>query len=347
MGAAHPSRRTLPLHRPGTVPDRLPRRGTRGGVPKRPRSESRDDPLADRKRREGIPSFQEAAEKVIDLHIPHWKDGSRTAGIWRARLTEYAYPSIGHLKVHVLTTSDVLGVLTPIWATRRETARKLRQYIHAVMAWVVAEGHISSNPADTQVVGAALPKAGTKTTHQRALAYADVPAALAKIEASDAAQTTKLAIRFLTLTATRSGEVRGAMWDEVDEYATMWTIPGSRMKTGREHRVPLSGAALAILERAREYADGSDLLFPSVTGKVISDSTLSKVFRSLGIPATPHGMRSSFRVWAAECSDAPREIAEMALAHIEGSAAELAYRRTDYFDRRRELMAQWALVVTA
>ena len=154
-----------------------------------------------------------------------------------------------------------------------------------------------------------------------------------------------LCIEFLTLTATRSGEARGATWDEVDEYAATWTIPGARMKTGHEHRVPLSTQAMAVLKRAREYRDGSGLLFPSATGKVLSDNTLSKLFRENEIAGTPHGMRSSFRVWAAECSDAPREIAEMALAHIEGSAAELAYRRTDYFERRRELMQSWATAI--
>ena len=176
--------------------------------------------------------------------------------------------------------------------------------------------------------------------------YTDVPSALARIETCDAAETTKLAIRFLTLTACRSGEVRGAMWEEVDERTATWTIPGSRMKTGRQHRVPLSAQALRVLDRAREYRDGSGLLFPSPTGKVLSDNTLSKLFRDNRIAGTPHGMRSSFRVWAAECSDAPREIAEMALAHVEGSTSELAYRRTDYFEWRRELMAQWAQVVT-
>lgn len=305
------------------------------------------DPLADRKRKAATPAFEDAAEKVIDLHIPHWKDGGRTAAIWRARLAEYVYPRVGSAKVDTLTTADILEVLTPVWATKRETSRKIRQYLDAILAWCVAEGFISSNPADAKVIRAALPRAGGQTNHQPALAYADVPAALAFVEASDAAATTKLAIRFLTLTACRSGEVRGARWHEIDREAATWTIPGARMKTGREHRVPLSAAAMTVLGEAGEYADGSGLVFPSPTGKVLSDSTMSKVFRSLNIAATPHGMRSSFRVWAAECSDAPREIAEMALAHVEGSAAELAYRRTDYFNRRRELMEAWAAALTS
>lgn len=299
------------------------------------------NPLVDRRRREAVPSFRDAAERVIALHIPNWKDGSRTAKIWHARLREHAYPTIGHVKVNVLATADVLGVLTPIWSTRRETARKLRQYVDSILSWCVAEGYLSSNPAEAKVINAALPRAGGQRNHQRALAYAEVPAALAKLEASDAAETTKLAIRFLTLTACRSGEVRGATWDEVEEHTETWKIPSSRMKSARPHRVPLSQTAQAVLERARDYRDNSGLLFPSPTGKVLSDNTLSKLFRDNDIAGTPHGMRSSFRVWAAE-TGVERTVAEMCLAHEVGSATETAYRRTDLFEARRSVMEDWA-----
>ena len=297
------------------------------------------DPLADRKRRPTVPTFAEAAERTIAMHAPSWRN-PRTADHWRSRLTAYAYTALGDRLVDSIGPTDILGVLSPIWHSRREQARKTKQHIHAVMAWCVGEGHRRDNPVDA--VASALPRAGAQVEHRRALAYTDVAGALAKIWESDAAETTKLCIEFLTLTATRSGEARGATWDEVDEYAATWTIPGSRMKTGREHRIPLSTQAMAVLERAREYRDRSGLLFPSATGKVLSDNTLSKLFRENEIAGTPHGMRSSFRVWAAECSATPREIAEMALAHVEGSAAELAYRRTDYFEKRRSLMEDWA-----
>ena len=303
------------------------------------------DPLADRRRKAAMPTFREAAERVVELHSPNWRNG-KTAAAWRARLAEYAYPVIGNVKMDALTTADVLRVLTPIWATRRATALKVRQYISAVMAWGIGEGLRADNPAGGDVISGALPKAGAKTTHQRALPFADVPAALAKVRESDAGPTTKLAVEFLTLTACRSAEVRGATWTEIDQVAATWTIPSERMKTGREHRVPLSKAAMAVLERARGYADGSGVVFPSPTGRVLSDNTLSKLFRELGVAGTPHGMRSSFRDWAAECSDVPREIAELALAHVEGSASELAYRRTDYFERRRQLMEDWGEACT-
>ena len=300
------------------------------------------DVLADRKRRAAVPTFAEAGEKVIEFHVPTWKDGSRTAAIWRSRLAEHAHPVIGRTRVDRVTSADVLDVLMPVWATRRETARKLRQYISAVMAWAVVQGYRDNNPAAGEAIAAALPKGGAPRVHQRALPYANVRDALDSVRQSEAYEVTKLAVEFLTLTACRSGEVRGARWDEVGRDAATWTVPATRMKNGREHRVPLSAAALAVLDRAREYADPSGLVFPSVMGKVLSDSTLSKLFRDLGIAGTPHGMRSTFRTWAAECSDAPREICELALAHVEGSAAELAYRRTDYFEKRRALMAAWA-----
>lgn len=299
------------------------------------------DLLADRRRRALVPTFQDAVDQVIALHAANWKQGTRTANIWRARLRDYVFPTIGQLPVDAVTSAQVLDVLKPLWATRRETARKVRQYIHATMAWAIAQGLRSDNPAGDPI-SAALPKGGARPAHQRAIPFAQVSDALARVRESDAYEMTKLAISFLTLTACRSGEVRGTRWNEIDVRTATWTIPGVRMKTGREHRVPLSAAALAVLDSARECADGSGLCFPSLTGRMLSDNTLSKLFRELGIEGTPHGMRSSFRDWAAECSDAPREVAELALAHIEGSAVERAYRRTDLFERRRELMQQWA-----
>ena len=300
------------------------------------------DPLADRRRRATVPTLREAAERTIALHAPSWRN-PRTADHWRARLRDHAYPTLGDRRVDAIGPTDILGILSPIWHSRREQARKVKQHLHAVMAWAIGEGLRGDNPV--VAVATALPRASAPVEHRKALPYAEVAGALAKVWESDAAESTKLCIEFLTLTACRSGEVRGATWDEVDEYTATWTIPGSRMKQQKEHRVPLSMRALTVLVRAREHQGDSGLVFPSARGKVISDNTLSKLLRDNEIAGTPHGMRTAFRVWAAECSDAPREIAEMALAHIEGSAAELAYRRTDYFERRRELMESWAAAI--
>ena len=149
------------------------------------------------------------------------------------------------------------------------------------------------------------------------------------------------------LTDCRSGEVRGARWDEVDDAAATWTVPPERMKAKLEHRVPLSDRAVAVLDEAREIVDVSGLVFPSSTGRVLSDSTLSKLLRELGIGAVPHGFRSSFRDWAAERTDVPREVCELALAHVNSHRVEAAYRRSDLFERRRQLMTDWAAYVAA
>ena len=291
----------------------------------------------------GVPTFEAATDAVIQMHAENWRDGGKTEKRWRAILSAYAFPRIGRKPVSDISTADVLGVLSPIWNTKRETARKARQYIGTVMRWAVAKGHREDNPAG-EAIGAALPKSGGKREHHRALPYAAVGGALRAVEATSALPSTKGAFRFLVLTAARSGEVRGMRWHEIDFEAATWTVPGERAKTGREHRVPLSPAALAVLREARERTGGGAdaLVFPSVRGKALSDVAISKLLLENKVGAVPHGFRSSFRDWAAECTDVPREIAEHALAHVEGSASELAYRRTDYFEKRRELMNQWA-----
>lgn len=289
-----------------------------------------------------VPTFVDALEAVIGIHRDNWKDGSKTEKLWRASLQEYAIPILGHKPVSEITSADVLAVLAPIWADKRPTAMKVRRRVSAVMKWAIVEGHRGENPAGESIT-AALPRGGHTTTHYRALPFAKVGTAIALIRDSGAWPATKLAFEFLTLTATRSQEVRLADWNEINLSTATWTIPESRMKAGREHRVPLSRQAVAVLESARaETSDGSGLIFRSQRGKPLTDSTISKLLRENSIGCVPHGMRSSFRDWAAECTDVPREIAEHAIAHVEGTASEIAYRRTDYFERRRTLMQQWA-----
>lgn len=288
-----------------------------------------------------VPTFEAAVEKVIAIHAPTFRN-PRTAEIFRSVMDAYAIPRFGRKLVSEVTTADVLAVLTPIWNEKHETARRVRQRIGTVMKWAVAERYREDNPAGA-AIGAALPKNGGRAKHQRAVAHAKVGEALAKVRGSARAWPgTKLAFEFLVLTGARSGEVRGATWDEIDAEAATWTVPAERMKGGAEHRVPLAPRALAVLEAARELSDGSGLVFPSPRGKVLSDSTLSKLIRELGVPGTPHGFRSSFRDWAAECTDADHAVMELSLAHAVGSAVERAYSRSDLFERRRELMAAWA-----
>ena len=292
-----------------------------------------------RERPNRVPTFEAAVEKVVAFHAPTWRN-PRTAEIFRQAMRDYAIPRFGHKLVSEVTTADVLAVLTPIWTEKRETGRRVRQRIGTVMKWAVAEGHREDNPAG-EAIGAALPTNGGKAKHQRALPHAKVREALAKVRGSQAWPGTKLAFEFLVLTAARSGEVRGARWEEVDTEARTWTVPADRMKGGVPHRVPLSDAALAVLEAARELP-GPGLIFPGQRGKPLSDNTVSKLLRELGVEAVPHGFRSSFRDWAAEATDADHAVMELSLAHAVGSAVERAYSRSDLFERRRELMEAWA-----
>jgi len=300
-------------------------------------SEGRDP----RDRAHRAPTFEQAAEKVVDIHAENWKDGGKSAAQWRASLRDYAAPKIGAKRVDRISTADVMAVLLPIWSTKRETARRVRQRIGAVMKWAVAQGYREDNPAG-DAISAALPKNSVRRQHQRALPHALVAQALALVRASKAHRSTALAFEFLVLTACRSGEVRGARWDEIDEAAATWTVPPARMKAKLEHRVPLASQAVAVLHEARAVAHTSGLVFPSPTGRVLSDNTLSKLLRDLGIDAVPHGFRSSFRDWAAERTDVPREVCELALSHVNSDRVEAAYRRSDLFEKRRSLMADWA-----
>ena len=297
------------------------------------------DIRAERKRKP-IPTFAQAAETVIAIHAQTWKVGGKSEAQWRSSLSQYAFPLLGDIAVSEIETPDVMAVLTPIWSDKRETAQRVRQRISAILDWAIAQNYRKDNP--TTATKSALPKSSGRREHLPAIPFADVSSALTKIKSSDAWEITKLAMEYLTLTATRSGETREATWDEIDIEATTWIIPASRMKAKLEHRIPLSDRSKTILQDALEYRDDSGLIFPSTRGKPLSDNTLSKLLRELNIPGTPHGMRSAFRDWAAEKTAYSSEIAEHALAHIEGSATERAYRRTDFFDLRRQLMQDWA-----
>lgn len=284
------------------------------------------------------PTFRKAAAAVIDLHRPTWRN-PKSAAQWEASLRDYAYPVLGDMRVDEIGSGDILRALRPIWNAKRETAQRVRQRISAVMKSAIAAGHRPDNPAGDALT-AALPKGGRKQLHQRALPYREVGAALEAVRGSNAQTSTKLAFEFLVLTAARSGEVRMMAWDEVDDEDGLWTVPASRMKAGREHRVPLSSRASEILAEAEELRE-NELVFPSARGHRMSDNTISKLLRDLGINAVPHGFRSSFRDWCGE-SGQSRELAEAALAHTIRNKAEAAYARTDLLERRRELMEAWS-----
>ena len=226
---------------------------------------------------------------------------------------------------------------------------KLRQRIRATLSWCQAHGYVDQNWAGEAISGA-LPAMPTVRAHFRALPYREVPEALSTVQSAKGSSAAKQCCRFLVLTATRSGEARGAMWSEIDLSSREWRIPASRMKAATEHRVPLSDQSVEVLDRVMDLRDESGLVFPSPTmaGRVLSDMTLMKILRATGLAerTTVHGFRSTFRDWASECAEADHAAIELSLAHKVGSAVERAYARSDLIEKRRLLMAEWGLFAT-
>ena len=297
------------------------------------------DPLADKRRVQGVPTFAEAAQRVLEQKRGGWR-GRWHAQNWWNSMERYAFPRIGSRPVSEVNTADVLDILTPIWHVKAETARAVRQRIRSVIEWAIALDMRNDNPCDR-----VLPVLGPQNdivTHRLALPHKDVAAAIETVRAGSAQPAVKLAFEFLVLTATRSGEVRGAQWAEIDTTDHVWTLSAQRMKAKREHRVPLCGRALEVLDAARGLGDGNPHVFPMRSGRPISASTLLKTLNDLRVAAVPHGFRSSFRDWAAEETDHPREVIEAALAHVVQNKVEAAYARSDLFERRRILMDDWA-----
>ncbi len=301
------------------------------------------DPAPD-KRKPTTPTFKEAAYAVLEMNRPRWRSAKHGAN-WIQMLERHAMPTLGTMPVDRIDRSHVLDVLVPIWTTKQETARRVRQRLKAIFRWAMAHDYIDRNPAGEALDGA-LPAMPIVREHFRALPYEEVSRALATVEASTATLSSRLCLRYLVLTAARSGEARGATWDEIDMKGREWRIPGSRMKGGREHRIPLPSTALDVLRQARALEDDSGLVFPSTlkSGRPLSDMTLTKILRTVGLAdrATVHGFRTSFKTWAMEQTDTPWAVGEAALAHTLGNSTEQAYARSDLFERRRVLMQQWA-----
>lgn len=295
-------------------------------------------------------TFSEAAKRYIDTHEATWRNIKHVQQ-WRNTIQTYAEPVIGKMLVRDIGQAEILKVLEPIWRTKTETASRLRGRLESVFDWAAARGYrTDSNPARWKgLLDTLLPAPGkiSKTDHHRALPYARLPEFMQSLAGQQGIGAR--ALEFTILTACRSGEVRGARWDEFDLDNAVWTIPARRMKAGKEHRVPLSSAAMTIIKAQKESAF-CDYVFPSSHGskafesggKQLSDMTLAAVLRRMGVSAVPHGFRSTFRDWCAERTDYPREVAEMALAHSIGNKVEAAYRRGDLFDKRKQLMQAWA-----
>ena len=298
------------------------------------------DPLAEKRRAVGIPTFAEAAKRVLEQKRAGWRSSEHVRS-WLRSLELYAFPRVGQVPVSEVTSADVLEILTPIWHTRGPTARTVHMRIRAVLEWAIAMDWRTDNPCDRL-----LPVLGSQhdvVQHHRALPHREVAAAIEKVRAANPGKVDTLAFEFLVLTAARGGEVRGAVWSEIDREKAVWTVPARRMKTGREHRVPLCRRALEILDAARKLGGGeSPIVFVTERGKPLRAERIGRLLKRHRIAAVPHGFRSSFRDWAAEETDHPREVVEAALAHVVRNKVEAAYRRTDLFDRRRRLMNDWA-----
>lgn len=301
------------------------------------------DPIAERRKAAGVPTFRKAAELVHAEQKKGWRNGKHRDQ-WLASLETHAFPSIGETTVAELDGPAVRDVLAAIWLTKPETARRVRQRIVSVMDWAIAKGYRSA-PLAMAAIDKSLPRQKRRPEHHAALPFAELPAFMAKLREREA--ISRLALEALILTAARSGEIRGATWAEIDLDAALWTIPGERMKAGREHVVPLSQAAVNVFRKAgawrTKHNDPAALVFPGLKrGKPLSDMALTKLLRDMELDAVPHGFRSTFKDWASETTGFANELSEAALAHAIPNKVEAAYRRGNLLEKRRAMMDAWA-----
>lgn len=288
-------------------------------------------------------TFTEAAKQFIASRAHGWKN-VKHGEQWKNTLAEYAAPVLGKMLVRHIAREHVMQVLEPIWASKTETASRVRGRIESVLDWARVKGYRSGeNPAQWRGnLDHLLAKPSTikPVQHHAALPYREMGTFMQALRAIDAVGARCLELTILT--ASRSGEARGARWPEIDLDTGIWRVPAERMKEKKEHRVALSTVAVELLRALPRRADHTDLVFPSPRGKVLSDMTLLMIVRRLGAEATAHGMRSTFKDWASEMTNHPRELIEVALAHVPGDSSEMAYWRGDVLERRRQLMEDWA-----
>lgn len=287
-------------------------------------------------------TFVQAAEGFLQAHGDTWRNPKHRAQ-WASTLETYAYPFMGKLLVRDVGQEHVLAALEPIWKTKNETASRLRGRIENVLDWATARKYrTGDNPARWKGhLDMLLPASSKvkKVEHHRALPIDGMGAFMADLRKREG--TAARALEFTILTAARSGEVRGATWSEVDLQTGIWTIPGDRMKAGKEHRVPLTEPAIRIL-RTQQHQDQTELVFTALRGGQLSDMAMAAVMRRMEVDAVPHGFRSTFRDWARERTDYSRDLAEQALAHALDNKVEAAYRRGDALEKRRQMMADWS-----
>ncbi|MBV1691489.1 integrase arm-type DNA-binding domain-containing protein [Novosphingobium sp. G106] len=300
------------------------------------------DPLEERrKERIVVPTFEEAAKQVHKELLGAWKNGKHTDQ-WLTTLRLYAFPKLGKLRVDEIEGPLIRDVLADIWLKIPETARRVKQRIGTVLDWSYAKG-FRTTEAPMRSLSKGLARQPKKSVHHAAMRHEDLPSFVQKLRAKPLT-VGRVALEALILTATRSGEIRGARWQELSDDFSVWTIPGERMKAGVTHAIPLSKQAADIFRLAKGFQiKDCDLVFPGqISQSPLSDMTLLEILRGMDTGVTVHGFRSTFRDWVADITDYPREVAEAALAHTLENKVEAAYRRTDFFAKRRKLMEDWA-----
>lgn len=298
-------------------------------------------------------TFAQCADAYIAAHQNSWKNAKHRLQ-WQTTLDTYAHPEIGNLAINRVALPHILNILQPIWLVKTETASRLRGRMESILDWATTHQYREGlNPARWKGHLAVLlppPNKIRNEKHHAALPIIEIAAFMSQLRMQSGVGAK--ALEFAILTAARSGEVRCAAWEEIDHDGAVWTVPAHRMKGRKEHRVPLSGAALKLLGRtANDQLNGlaygqvknlKGIVFSAPSGRTLSDMTLSGVMRRMKVAAVPHGFRSTFRDWCSEHTNHSREVAEMALAHVLENKVEAAYRRGDLFEKRRRLMEDWA-----
>ena len=301
------------------------------------------DPILERQKNKGLQTtLIHCAKKVHQINLPTWKN-QKFAKQWFSSLEHHVFPTIGKLPISQVTSADILRVLTPIWNTKGDTAKKIKQRLRMIIKWARAQGYFQGDDP-VELAEQALPKQLKSDDHHKSLEFEKLPEMISNLRKSKISLPTKLALEFTILSACRTNEVLNAKWEEIDLTKLVWSIPSERMKGGKVHQVPLTDRMTVILNDCKKLKTNNDLLFPSeINGEALSNNTMRLALKKrLKIDATVHGMRSSFKDWASETTNFANEVSEMALAHTISNKTELAYRRRTLIEKRRQLMQRWS-----
>ena len=301
------------------------------------------DPILERQKNRGLQTtLIYCTKKVHEINLPTWKN-EKFAKQWLSSLEHHVFPTIGKLPISQVTSADILRVLTPIWNTKGDTAKKIKQRLRMIIKWARAQGYFQGDDP-VELAEQALPKQLKSDDHHKSLEFEKLPEMISNLRKSKISLPTKLALEFTILSACRTSEVLNAKWEEIDLTKLIWSIPSERMKGGKVHQVPLTDRMTVILNDCKKLKTHNDLLFPrEINGEALSNNTMRLALKKrLKVDATVHGMRSSFKDWASETTNFANEVSEMALAHTISNKTELAYRRRTLIEKRRHLMQKWS-----